>query len=229
MNNFFDHIFCLNLARRPDRAAWTQEHCSRLNLLYEFFPGVDGSVLQDVHARLRFPGRPGNLGATLSHLGIYQTALARGYQKILIIEDDLVYHKDLPNQFSKLKLQIPSDWEMIYFAWIPVDEEKDEWNYNLIRNRFVSPNILRANQLWSAMAYGIKAPLMKDILDAYRSSFEMEIDRFFVHRVQTQRSVYATWPQLFAGRDDHSDCGGKVVPVFQRSHDTRVTRDEDFF
>ena len=231
LNTFFDHIFCLNLARRQDRALWTRDHCSRLGILYELFPAVDGHLLRDIHTRLKFPGTTGNLGATLSHLQIFQTALARGYKNILVIEDDLVYHRDLPKLFELLQLQIPADWEMLYFAWIPVDYAHDTWDYTIIHDTFISPNIFKARSLWSAMAYGITASVMREIVASYEKSFVMEIDRYFVEKIQPTRKVYATWPQLFAGKDDLSDCNdkGMVVPVFQRSHDPRITRDTDFF
>lgn len=84
---YFDKIFVINLPSRTDRLREIEGELRRIGLTLtgpavEVFPAIrpaDKGGFESVGAQ----------GAYLSHLGVLKTAAQRGYQRILIFEDDL--------------------------------------------------------------------------------------------------------------------------------------------
>jgi len=77
-----NHIFYINLETRTDRRQELEEEFRKMRLWED--------------ARLeRFPGIPtpgfGILGCTMSHCEVFKLAIERGYDNILILEDDFTF------------------------------------------------------------------------------------------------------------------------------------------
>ena len=80
--------FVINLERRPDRLEHIQKEMDYMGWEYELFKAVD----------LNNHG-----GCTLSHVEILKIAKERGYESVMVIEDDctfLPYSKDLINKIE---------------------------------------------------------------------------------------------------------------------------------
>jgi len=52
----------------------------------------------------------------MSHLGIVKIAKERGYENILIFEDDIELSKDFINLFSQKIKDLPEDWWLVYLG-----------------------------------------------------------------------------------------------------------------
>ena len=65
--------FVVNLERRPDRLESIKKEMDYIGWDYEYFKAVDTNS---------------HVGCTRSHLEIIKIAKERGYEKVLIIEDD---------------------------------------------------------------------------------------------------------------------------------------------
>lgn len=77
MSNKIDHIFYINLERRPDRREQIEEELNNMQLSYERFNAVDRV--------------PGCVGCCYSHLSVLKLAKERGYKNVLIFEDDFTF------------------------------------------------------------------------------------------------------------------------------------------
>lgn len=80
--------FVVNLERRPDRLERIKKEMEYVGWDYELFKAID----------LNNHG-----GCTLSHVGIIKIAKERGYESVMVIEDDctfLPYSKDLINKIK---------------------------------------------------------------------------------------------------------------------------------
>lgn len=106
-------IMLVNLPYRADRRAEFAVQLQRLGLTYEH-PKVHVFAAIRPEAAGGFP-TIGTRGCFLSHLGILQEALARGWDRVLICEDDLDFTDQalarLPGITAALE---SSDWSMVY-------------------------------------------------------------------------------------------------------------------
>lgn len=60
--------------------------------------------------------RPGELGHLNSFLKVFQDALKKNYQKILILEDDCQFIDNFKKEFYKSYNQLPNDWSLFYLG-----------------------------------------------------------------------------------------------------------------
>jgi glycosyl transferase family 25 len=96
------HAYVINLARSPDRRAHIVAELQHTHLSYEFIDAVDGRSLDlddttlvdpALIARYSFPA--GTAGCALSHLSAYKKIIEDGFDRALILEDDIALPADL--------------------------------------------------------------------------------------------------------------------------------------
>jgi GR25 family glycosyltransferase involved in LPS biosynthesis len=51
----------------------------------------------------------------LSHTGIVESAVEHRYRRILVLEDDVLFHQDFIGEFQKVR-RLPSDWKLLYLG-----------------------------------------------------------------------------------------------------------------
>lgn len=198
MNEYFDKIYVLSLKRNIDRRNLISERLKIVGIEFEFFDACDGQVLDNIWVKFDNPffTTRNYLACAISHLSIYNDALSRGFNKILILEDDVKPHKNIQNLFKSWETQIPTDYELLYFGWIPLNDDCSMWTYNIIDDKFLNNNLIKSHNLWGLYAYSPSRHLMSEMIDIYNKSFPMEIDRYFVEFIQRERKSFAVWPQL---------------------------------
>lgn len=233
INTHFDKIYLLNLFRRPDRLAQSKSRLDLIGLNYQVFNGVDGSVMNFVWNKVgnEYFTNPAYLACSISHLSIYQDALSRGYERILIIEDDNMINKNIMGIFDEFNI---SEWsDLLYLGYIPLNDDCSMWDYNrygINSENSISDRIFSPKNLWGLFAYGIRRSLMEEMVNIYNLEFPMEIDRYFVQKIQTRGRSLAVVPQIFCCQDGvHSDNLGFAPPgMRQKSVDTRFAKLEDY-
>lgn len=88
MKDFFDRVYLVNLARRPDRLERFNEHMATVDWPFgpiTVFPAVDGSVCPPPEI---WQSGAGAWGCRESHRAILAEALVEKLSRILILEDD---------------------------------------------------------------------------------------------------------------------------------------------
>lgn len=233
INKYFDHVYCLNLPECKERAEMTLSRAQKFGISFSFFPAISGKIFKDVHAghskskQSAIPN-PNYMACAMSHLSIYRHALANGYKKILVIEDDLLFNKNMDSLFSAAVKEVPDDWKLLYLAWIPLTDDLLYWNYSIIDDRFIGDKVFKAKNLWSAMAYGIDTFMMEHLINRYNDSFDKEIDRVFVEEIQPKYPCYAIAPQIFCGYDNYSNNSERNDSIFRKSFDSRRADPNDY-
>jgi len=111
INSYFDKIYCINLDRRPDKWAISEAEFRKHGLAVERFPGVDGQML---NAKTIVDG--GNRGCSLSHVGVLRDIIARGYERVLVLEDDVEFIPNVQEYFDNNVRHIPAQWDMLYLG-----------------------------------------------------------------------------------------------------------------
>ena len=77
MSHLIDKIIYINLDKRTDRKAEIEQELQHNNLRFERFPAIQTPE--------------GCIGCSLSHLQVVKLAKERGYNNILILEDDFMF------------------------------------------------------------------------------------------------------------------------------------------
>jgi GR25 family glycosyltransferase involved in LPS biosynthesis len=69
----------------------------------------------------------------MSHVRAVQDALLDGVDRLLLLEDDVVFHARAPQWLDRLMSEVPEDWDQLYLggqhlkeAW-PVKEKPFIW------------------------------------------------------------------------------------------------------
>ena len=92
INSYFDNVYLLNLNKRKERLKLSTKRMNFCDIQFETFGATDGSVMRRVWESYNKENshfiNPNYLACAISHLSIYRDALERGFNKILIVEDD---------------------------------------------------------------------------------------------------------------------------------------------
>ncbi len=130
LNSFFDKIYVITLKRATHRHEHLIKELEGLN--YTIFYGQDklefdikdlerkniyNEELARKHHRYHKPMPAGMIGCSWSHKLIYEEVIRNNFQKILIMEDDIVIDKQTIKLFSHALNDLPKDWELFYLGY----------------------------------------------------------------------------------------------------------------
>lgn len=127
-----DQIYVINLDERPQK--WEQ-----IKLLFEAqelsptrVPAINGwKINKNVINQINYKGNlhgslnPGRVGCALSHLKVWMDAIARNFQIVWVVEDDVEFLTS-PHVLSQLLAdlaKIDSNWDVLY-----TDSNTRDWN-----------------------------------------------------------------------------------------------------
>lgn len=168
IDQYFDRVLYINRAADTERNAKLLQQFRKWNItnferveaveLTELPPAVDyrNFIKHDIGYRL------GSLSCRASHLKCVQLAKDKGWEKVLILEDDALFLSD-PNELLTINQSILNDWDQLYFGGL------------------VEPFF--RNQIVQTHAYAIRSTVYLDILEMGAKS-GMEIDNFYAKVLQ---------------------------------------------
>jgi len=125
MNN----IVIINLNRASERKEKISLLLKERNINAIFYSAVDGQdftnssfILKlDLPHGYRYKDnfKPGEIGCTLSHIGVISMAKALNWDYVIVLEDDINICQDFNLRIEKLFKIVPKDWEHIYLSGTP--------------------------------------------------------------------------------------------------------------
>lgn len=127
----FDNVYLINLARRPDRLKKMQYCFDELGIEAELVEAVDGKQLNQTYLDklgirqlegyfdpYRKNGlKYGEIGCFLSHYFIWQDIIKKGFQTVLLFEDDIRFQPAFVQQLNVVMHSAYSsvpNWELLY-------------------------------------------------------------------------------------------------------------------
>lgn len=130
LNEYFDKIYVITLTRSADR----QEKIDALfaNVDFEYFFGVDKlnldmgtlvstNVYDPVKAKKKHRNNKdmflGQVACSLSHRELYKLIREKGYERVLIMEDDFVPANVDMGVVADIFKELPRDWQLVYFGY----------------------------------------------------------------------------------------------------------------
>ncbi len=217
--DFVDHIYVINLDKRPERWEKCQKELKKSGIGLENVerfsavngydhPAADKIDLVDAYGN---PDKaPGNLGCILSHLKAYEDADEREFEGILMLEDDVVFANDFTRRFGEYSQQIPDDWQFVYFGGNNNEEPKS-----------FKPNLKICQTTWATHSYMIRPDYRNKIIKrVYESGFGEPIDNIY-GGIQDGLDFYIFDPRITIQREGFSDIVGA-----ERNYD-HVLKDEE--
>lgn len=113
-------VHVISLARSQDRrAAFARQNTG---LDFRFVDAIEGASLTSDQVEtfgFNAPGvkySVGGMGCALSHLGLWEQAIAQN-QPMLIAEDDAIFRHDFCERAQAVMRVLPPDWDMVLWGW----------------------------------------------------------------------------------------------------------------
>jgi hypothetical protein len=144
----FDKVWVINLDEQTHR--W---HAFLESLPHawpfatpERFSACDGKLIP---APQWWKAGPGAWGCFRSHYRVLEDALNRGYESILVFEDDAVFVDQFATRSLQFMNAVPDDWNWVYFGGQHIEQE---WG---LPTR-INPLVYRPHNVHRSHAYGLR-------------------------------------------------------------------------
>lgn len=235
IDDYFDKIFVINLTRSNVRRSHIERQFSALNIKnYEFYTAVDGNAL-DIPAlidqkivvtcgRHEIPLSKGELGCSMSHIGIYETMLERNIKNALIIEDDVIVSGRIHDLISNLMDQIPKTWDIIHFhTWVPIGC-KAHGDTGRIK---IAPNVYKGCDEWGGTVCYALTSRCAELLIKHGKPYRMTSDGLVClptarhYRGEVFSNDYfgfVTDPFLIIGFTEHTEIGDRGITTINPNY-----------
>jgi GR25 family glycosyltransferase involved in LPS biosynthesis len=169
VDTYFDKIFYISLEEDEQRRIALLEQFKRHDINnVEWVKGIRfDRIPENISLYRNFIKNKekyiiGQLGCRQSHINAVKLAYERGYQRVLIFEDDISILKN-PSEILHKNLKKITNWNMLYYGGLVEPEFR--------------------NQVVTTHAYAIDRIVMPDIINMAESS-GMEIDNFYAKIIQ---------------------------------------------
>lgn len=131
MHRYFDKILVVSVPRFTDRHVRVKQHLT--GLPFEFFWGADklnldydtaktdGIYDEQMAKKLQRQGKALNLGeiaCSLSHRNLYTAIIENNWQKVLILEDDVLPIDENLKALPAALEELPENWELVYLGYL---------------------------------------------------------------------------------------------------------------
>lgn len=194
VNDVVDKVYCINLKRRDDRMKLFHMLWDDI-LEYERFEAFDGTLIQfpETYVQDQFHNG-GSVGCNLSHIAVLEDALANGYQKILVLEDDAQPCENFKNIFSFLYNDLPKDYKFCYLGGTYMRAPK-----------MITKTVGIATEVKSTVAYIIDREFMQEFIDTIREGlYARVVDESFCV-LQQKHDMHLFYPRIVHQYESHSD------------------------
>lgn len=208
LNNFFDKIYLINLDTRIDRYQECLNEFKKHNILnVKRVSAVNGNLLKNHSNR-----NSGNQGLLLTNIKIIKDALNKKYEKILILEDDILFIDNINKIFNKKIKYLPYNWDLLYlggshlfnkgkFTSISkiVDFDINENTYKKLDNE-----LCKTTWTQTTHAVGINSKNFNMLLNIMENT-QRPIDMIYCQLQQNDLNTYTFLPSLALQRPSFSD------------------------
>jgi len=200
INNYFQHIFVINLDRRRDRWFDVSQELDIHNIKAEKISAVDGKKLEPIKKCSLLPGE---IGASMSHSSVLKKMISEKWERILVLEDDIQFSVNVKEFWNQNQQYIPEQWDMLYLGG------------NHMRPPVaINPVISRCTKTFAASSYGITLEHAKNIVWAI-DELRVPVDVIYSsYHVST--NCFAFTPSICCQKPGNSDIQEKHVDYSEK-------------
>lgn len=193
--------FCISLRETPKRKEEAIKYFNQVGLKVEMFDGIHGEsfgLKTAIPNHSVLPGREyfitsGHVGHLLSHLMLWNVLINQPEDEFFVIEDDVILCDDFFEKFTKSKLELPVDWEMVYVGWLSLEENNVKESPTHISNNIVITKPACTH------SYLVKKSALKVLIETNQLAWH-QLDIQIVERSLPKLHHYAFNPPLINQR-----------------------------
>jgi len=200
INVYFDKIYILNLDRRPDRMENMERRLKQWNIYnWVRFSAVDGSLsphweewkhytkskmtrVEKQKYHRKAIASCGSWAILKSMYHLLRDAQNHKYNRILVLQDDVLFHKKFQDEFLKVPTWVPDNWKLLYLGGT-----QHSWNYIIQSSKFYYPN----GTTDGAFAVGIHSSIYEELITEILK-FDMPVDSGALRTLQ-QKYLYDSY------------------------------------
>lgn len=220
IDNYFNKIFVINLDESVDRWKSVVDELQKAGITnYERVPGVRlkslAGIPESYYNRLVSQHKVhdyykiGAVGGNMAHNNCIKLAKERGYNNVLILEDDIGIRENANELFEKIIIQLKNiSWDVLYLGG------SNQTDKTPIK---ISENLVKADKILACHSYAVRSHLFNKIITESLSHGK-ELDNYYKD-LQPSHKCICTSPKLTWQKDG-------VSIVLQRFTDIeKYTRD----
>jgi glycosyl transferase family 25 len=231
----FSRIFVVTLPRLSERHEYIRDQLRGLN--YDFFYGADKLMLTKDFIRSNYDGakakkfqrqgkglNEGEVACSLSHRMLYEAMIRYDWQKVLVLEDDVLPLQENLDQLAETLQELPDDWELVYLGYLkhetikPVLRRKHffyklisslglmRWSRRMVNNflpRPFSKHLRRAGFHDCTHAYALTLAAAKKLLE-HQTPVVYRADDLLSHTIlKGELNAFITDPKFFDQESFH--------------------------
>jgi glycosyltransferase involved in cell wall biosynthesis len=199
-STYFNHIYILNLAQDVVKKERMERLFKNLGVKVEFIEAVYGKsepYLSEYKSKYTSGLKsPGAYGYSLTMIKIFTDAIKNRYKKILVCDDDIIFHKDFLNKFDEGIRKIPFDWKVLFFGlsgpWSGVNVNNDIKAFNF--NKSFLKNVANCD---GSYCVGYDLNILQTLIDI-TSNFDAPFDTAIIKYFNNENipNIYAFYPYL---------------------------------
>lgn len=175
IDDLFDRVYVISMQSSTNRREHIRRHFAETGINnYVFFDAFAGAELDleamkesrlvetkpSEHGGVEL--KPGEVGASLSHIRVYEMARDLGQERILVCEDDIRFCPDANERIGMYMDEVPADWDIVHFQSLRPVGNGDGWDRRRIR---VSRHVYRGyNEGAGASCYALTRRCMGFLL-----------------------------------------------------------------
>jgi glycosyl transferase family 25 len=228
LNNFFNQIYVITLPRAIERQDAIRANLAGLNFV--FFMGADkldhsrddlerdnisDEALYIQNHRHNRTITLGHICCSWSHRNVYEDILKNGYERVLILEDDVITNKGWIKIFPEILKELPADWGLLFLDysknvkrrlikqnWYHIQKFLfgHKWSHESFRNlypRRVSAHLSTAGRHDFSSAYAITSVAAKKLKEL-QSPISYNADTLLAHACSNKIiNGYISRPKIF--------------------------------
>lgn len=197
LNQFFDHIFCINLKSRPDRLEQAAQEAHKNGFAFQTFDAYpakgmyfDGAANDSTKA---------NAGCVASHRALLEIVAWNRWGRVLILEDDFqVVVPDLEAAFTDAAKELPDNWDMFYLGGSYAEDPKSRH----------SPRLIRTNGMMTTSSYAVTWQAARKMAPNIHGTGP--IDSLY-HKWNRELNCFCADPRMMIQRTGFSDIQGREM------------------
>ncbi len=193
---YFDRVVLINLKRRPDRLDKARTELVKAQWPFKeptLFEAVDGSKLPLPN---RCPDGAGAWGCLCSHKQVLQEALMMDANRLLVLEDDVIFRSNFAIEIEKFIADVPANWDQLMIG--------GQINEDSLR-KLIAPGVLQVNSVGRTHCYAVQGRFIRDLYQHWSSTLGHCDHRMAELQHGTQYRIYAPSPFLAGQGEGLSD------------------------
>jgi len=193
--DYFDRIFVISLCRDTilTRLFTTLKQLEHFDIEVELFEAT-------------YNKENGAVGLRETMIRLFHKCLDKGYQRILVFEDDIQVIGNIDSVMPLCIEQLPPNFDLLYLGAYVVTPFKQRY----------SPNLLLLDKALTTHAVAYSKKAIEKILPIFEKHAEnprdtTTIDMLLLNRVISEGKSYITYPLLVSQQQGYSHIEGKEV------------------